>query len=117
MARRSARPQPDRTLELPTLTRTCPACGGPLWAAYMTERSVATLDGIVRLRLQVRRCRAPLCPRLAAPTTAVKTYILDCLRTSVPPMQRAELRLRGQAAARTAARVMNARPPASPRRR
>jgi hypothetical protein len=34
----------------------------------MTERSVTTLDGTVRLRLQVRRCRAPLCPRLAAPT-------------------------------------------------
>jgi len=67
MARRSARPRPDRTLELPALTRLCPACGGPLWAAYTTERSVTTLDGTVRLRLQVRRCRAPLCPRRAAP--------------------------------------------------
>ena len=38
MARRSARPQPDQTLELPALTRTCPACGGPLWAAYKTQR-------------------------------------------------------------------------------
>ncbi len=67
MARRSARPQPDRTLELPSLTRTCPACGGPLWAAYRTQRTVTTLEGTIRLRLQVRRCRDPLCPRHRAP--------------------------------------------------
>jgi hypothetical protein len=67
MARRTARPQPDRTLELPALTRTCPACAGPLWAAYKTQRSVTTLDGTVRLRLQVRRCRDPLCPRHGRP--------------------------------------------------
>jgi len=67
MARRSGRPQPDRTLELPALTRTCAACGGPLWAAYKTQRSVSTLDGPIRLRLQVRRCRDPLCPRRGAP--------------------------------------------------
>jgi hypothetical protein len=65
MARRSARPRPDQTLELPALTRTCPACGGPLWAAYKTQRSVTTLEGTVRLRLQVRRCRDPHCPRHA----------------------------------------------------
>src|SRR6185437_16447730 len=67
MARRGARPQPDRTLELPALTRTCPACGGPLWSAYVTRRAVTTLDGTIGLRLQVRRCRDPLCPRYRAP--------------------------------------------------
>src|SRR4051812_5679888 len=67
MARRSARTQPSQTLELPALTRTCPECGGPLWAAYMAQRSVTTLDGTVRLRLQVRRCRGPQCPRRAVP--------------------------------------------------
>jgi hypothetical protein len=67
MARRSARPQPSQTPELLALTRTCPVCGGPLWAAYKAQRSVTTLDGTVRLRLQVRRCRAPLCPRHAVP--------------------------------------------------
>jgi hypothetical protein len=67
MARRSGRPRPDRTLELPALTRICPACGGPLWAAYKTHRSLNTLDGPVRLDLQVRRCRDPLCPRRGAP--------------------------------------------------
>src|SRR5436305_8225998 len=67
MPRRSARPQPDETVELPALTRTCPACGGSLWAAYKTQRSVTTLGGTLRLRLQVRRCRTPHCPRHAVP--------------------------------------------------
>jgi hypothetical protein len=67
MARRSVRPQAGQTLELPALTRKCPACGGPLWAAYMAQRSVTTLDGTIRLRLQVRRCRSPQCPRHAVP--------------------------------------------------
>jgi hypothetical protein len=67
MARRSARTQPDQSLDLPALTRTCPACGGSLWAAYMTQRAVTTLDGTVRLRLQVRRCRDPRCPRHRVP--------------------------------------------------
>ena len=67
MARRTARPQPSQTLELPALTRTCPECGGPLWAAYKAQRSVTTLEGTVRLRLQVRRCRGLQCPRRALP--------------------------------------------------
>jgi hypothetical protein len=67
MARRTARPQPDQTLELPALTRTCPACGETLWAAYKTQRTVATLRGNIRLRLQVRRCRNSDCSRHAAP--------------------------------------------------
>src|SRR3954451_19804664 len=67
MARRTARPQPDQTLELPALTRTCPTCGEALWAAYTTQRSVTTLTGTVRLRLQVRRCRQPDCPRYHVP--------------------------------------------------
>src|SRR5438270_2059777 len=67
MARRSARPQPDQTLELPTLTRACPECGASLWAAYTTQRTVTTLGGTVRLRLQVRRCRMASRSRRAVP--------------------------------------------------
>ena len=63
MPRRSARPRPDRTLELTTHTRDCPACGRRLWAANEPQRTVVTLDGLVRLRLQVRACRNPACPR------------------------------------------------------
>jgi hypothetical protein len=54
-------------VELPALTRICPACGGSLWAAYKTQRTVATLEGPTRLRLQVRRCRNSGCPRHAVP--------------------------------------------------
>jgi hypothetical protein len=63
MPRRNARPRPDRIVELLAHTRVCPACGGPLWAAFKTQRTVTTLQGLVRLRLQVRRCRNPECAR------------------------------------------------------
>jgi hypothetical protein len=67
MARRTARPQPDQTVELPALMRICPACGESLWAAYKTQRAVTTLEGMIRLRLQVRRCRNSDCSRHAVP--------------------------------------------------
>lgn len=63
MPRRNARTAPTRQLNLPATTRTCPGCGRPLWAAYTSHRSVVTLDGPVRLAVQVRRCRHPDCPR------------------------------------------------------
>jgi hypothetical protein len=63
MPRRNARPQPERTLDLAINLRDCPACGRLLWAANKPERTVVTLEGLLRLRLQVRSCRNPLCPR------------------------------------------------------
>src|SRR4051812_4208173 len=67
MKRRTARPEPARELELTTATRRCPGCDGPLWAAYKNRRTVVTLDGLVRLAVQVRRCRDPDCPRFGVP--------------------------------------------------
>jgi hypothetical protein len=61
MARRNARPQPTETREIPSHIQTCPTCEGRLWAANMARRTVATLQGLVRLRLQVRSCRNPEC--------------------------------------------------------
>src|SRR5439155_10994549 len=63
MPRRSTRPRPDRTVDLPAHARVCPACAGPLWSAATARRTVVTLDGSVRLRLQIRSCRNPDCPR------------------------------------------------------
>jgi hypothetical protein len=63
MPRRSARPRPDRTLELATHTRDRPACGRRLWAANKPQRTAVTLEGLLRLRPQVRACRDPVCPR------------------------------------------------------
>src|SRR5919202_405584 len=67
MPRRTARPQPTRDIDLPALTRICPECGTALWAAYKTRRIVTTLDGLIRLGLQVRRCRNPDCRRFGVP--------------------------------------------------
>ncbi len=63
MPRRTSRPQAERTLELATDTPACPACGRALWAANKPHRTVVTLEGLLRLRLQVRSCRNPDCPR------------------------------------------------------
>ena len=63
MPRWTARPLPDRTLELANDIKVCPSCGGILWAAAKPSRSVVTLEGIVRLRLQLRNCRNPDCHR------------------------------------------------------
>ena len=63
MPRWSVRPLPDRTLELATHARACVTCGQPLRAANKPRRTVTTLDGLVLLRLQVRSCRNPDCPR------------------------------------------------------
>jgi hypothetical protein len=66
MPRRNARPQPDRTVDLAVHTRACPTCSRILWAANKPRRTVVTLRGLVRLRLQVRSCRNPDCPRYGA---------------------------------------------------
>lgn len=63
MARR--RPQPAATREeiLECVRQECPECGGPLWNKYDNYRSIRTLQGIVRLRLKVRRCQNPKCEK------------------------------------------------------
>ena len=61
--KRTPRPAPTRTVELTTATRVCPGCGRPLWAAYKGHRVVATLEGLTRFAVQVRRCRNGDCPR------------------------------------------------------
>jgi hypothetical protein len=66
MPRCTGRPKPDREIELTAGTRACPMCGGPLWAAYKSHRVVITLEGPIRLAIQVRRCRDADCPRYRA---------------------------------------------------
>ena len=61
--KRIPRPAPTRQVELMTTTRTCPGCERPLWAAYRSYRVVATLEGLTRFAVQVRRCRNADCPR------------------------------------------------------
>src|SRR5438552_8711564 len=61
MARTQRRPAAtsERVLELPT--RTCSSCGTRRRVAYHRQRTVATLAGVVHLRLKMERCRNPTC--------------------------------------------------------
>lgn len=67
MARKHRRPAAasSRTLE-PAFSR-CWDCGGPLWVAYHSHRTVVTLEGLVRLTLKVRRCVNRACARYRQP--------------------------------------------------
>src|SRR3954469_13604443 len=63
MARREARPRAERERVLRPLRRCCPGCGRRMPIRYENRRTVATLDGPVRLRLKVRRCEDAGCVR------------------------------------------------------
>jgi hypothetical protein len=56
MARNQHRPQAASELRLEPIDNLCPICEGKLWVAYHNARTVATLSGLVRLRLVVRWC-------------------------------------------------------------
>src|SRR6266511_6492511 len=67
MARRRRRPPATRRADLEPIRTRCAGCGGPLWVAYHSRRTVTTLEEVVRLRLQVRRCVRPGCGRYHRP--------------------------------------------------
>ena len=45
----------------------CPHCGTRTWASHVGRRTVRTLDGPTALRLHVRACQDPDCPRYHRP--------------------------------------------------
>ena len=61
------RPRPRHTLTLAPLLHLCPECGHTLWFAYDNNRTITTLDGVVRLVLHVHRCVNPSCSRFHKP--------------------------------------------------
>ncbi len=67
MARRAHRPEPTNSLNLLTLGTRCCACGQALRADYRRHRTLMTLNGLVRLGLQVRRCQQPTCSQFLRP--------------------------------------------------
>jgi hypothetical protein len=67
MARRQARPRPERERTLVSVRRSCPSCGGRMRTRYTNHRTVATLTGPVRLHLKIRRCEDPRCARRHRP--------------------------------------------------
>jgi hypothetical protein len=67
MARRTHRPEPTKRLRLSTLATCCTAGDHALFADYVCHRTIATLDGLLRLHVQVRRCHQAGCARFHVP--------------------------------------------------
>jgi hypothetical protein len=67
MARTVARPEPTRNEHLQPWFTHCTTCGKRLWADYKNRRTIATLAGLLRLTLDIRRCHNPDCPRYRKP--------------------------------------------------
>jgi hypothetical protein len=67
MARTTPRPTPTATYTLQPLGRHCPLCGETMWAAYHNYRTITTLDDVVPLTLQSRRCLNRTCPQFRRP--------------------------------------------------
>ena len=67
MARRRKRPPITDTQLLRPVCRTCSTCGGTLWMAYHTGRTVTTLVSVCRLKLAIFQCHNPQCPRFQHP--------------------------------------------------
>lgn len=67
MARTRSRPSAATPHTLQPVRTRCVACGGTLWVAYHTRRTVTTLEGLVRLTLIVRRCHNSDCERYHRP--------------------------------------------------
>ena len=61
MSRRQRRPAAPRTRTLTPLQQHCPACGRIAPVSYHEWRTVATLEGLWRPRLVVRRCQEATC--------------------------------------------------------
>ncbi len=67
MARTTPRPPPTITHTLQPLGRHCPLCGETMWAAYHNYRTITTLEDVVHLTLQIRRCLNRACPHFRRP--------------------------------------------------
>ena len=67
MARKQQREAPTRHQELVPLRERCESCGGTLWIAYHSIRTITTLDGLCQLLLTIRRCHNAVCQRYRCP--------------------------------------------------
>jgi len=67
MARKTRRPQAATQTNLDVITTACPGCGRNRTIDYYNRRTLTTLQGVVRYRLQIRRCHAFACPLYRRP--------------------------------------------------
>ena len=91
MARLTPRPVPTEMQTVKPLLRHCPTCGEALWAAYHNYRTITTLEAVLGLTLQIRRCLNTACPpcrppyrpveagRLALPKHAFGLAVMACV--------------------------------------
>jgi hypothetical protein len=63
MARTTPRPEATHQQRLWTLHTECPCCDHRMGFAYEDRRKVTTLEEVLEVRLQVRRCVNPACER------------------------------------------------------
>jgi hypothetical protein len=63
MARKTSVPPANREVVLECIHQNCPSCGQKMWSDYDNERTIRTLEGVVRLTLKVRRCPNRDCER------------------------------------------------------
>ena len=64
MARTTPRPAPTAAQTLQSIVRHCACCGDTMWAAYHNYRTITTLEAVMCLTLQIRRCLNPACPQV-----------------------------------------------------
>src|SRR5215203_2750806 len=62
MSRKTPRPPATGEKTLRILTSACPGCGRTTTIDYYNHRTLTTLAGVVRFRLQIRRCHHYDCP-------------------------------------------------------
>jgi hypothetical protein len=67
MARTTPRPTPTATQTLLPMLRHWPCCGNTMWAASHNSRTMTTLETVLRLTLQIRRCLHLTCPQFRKP--------------------------------------------------
>ena len=63
MVRKTSVPQANRKLVLECIDQNCSSCGQKMWSDYDNQRTIRTLEGIVRLSLKVKRCHNRDCER------------------------------------------------------
>src|SRR5262245_41524864 len=67
MARKTRRPKATAEETLEALSAACPGCGRHASIDYYNRRTLTTLKGVTRFRLQVRRCHNTACPFYCRP--------------------------------------------------
>lgn len=67
MVKKARTAAPAMTRQMRPERRECAHCGELMWADYASRRTLATLEGVLRLVLTVRRCRHEACPAFHKP--------------------------------------------------